>query len=185
MPDIWFTSDTHFGHGNVIEYSNRPFEHETDMDENMIINWNAHVKPGDVIYHLGDFSFHKPARTLNILRRLQGQKYLVFGNHDKYSRKDRDFLEHWIWARDLADIKVGSQRIVLCHYAMLTWNQSHRGSWQLHGHSHGSLRESQTSLRCDVGVDCWNYSPVSYEELEKKMSKKKFAPVDHHGLRGE
>lgn len=185
MPDTWFTSDTHFGHGNIIEYSNRPFDDATDMDEHMIINWNACVKPEDTVYHLGDFSFHKPARTLKILSRLQGQKYLVWGNHDKYNRNDREFQSHWGWTRDLADIKVGSQRIVLCHYAMLVWNQSHRGAWQLHGHSHGTLRESHTSLRCDVGVDCWSYTPVLYDELAAKMAKKTFDPVDRHGLRGE
>jgi calcineurin-like phosphoesterase family protein len=179
--NVWFTSDSHFGHGNVIEYSNRPFDDANEMDEAMIANWNACVRPGDRVYHLGDFSFHKPEKTLKILARLQGQKYLVFGNHDKYHRKDDAFLGHWVWTKELADVKVGDQRIVLCHYAMLTWNQSHRGAWQLHGHSHGSLKPDAHALRADVGVDCWNYYPVSFDEIAKRMSKKDYQPVDHHG----
>lgn len=152
------------------------------MDEAMISNWNHVVRPGDRVYHLGDFSFHKDIDdTLRILRRLNGQKYLVFGNHDKKLRDNREFLGEWIWAKDLAQIEVAGQKIILCHYAMLTWNQSHRGSWQLHGHSHGSLPQDPNSLRVDVGVDCWGYEPVSYEEIKYVMSKKTFRAIDHHG----
>jgi calcineurin-like phosphoesterase family protein len=60
-------------------------------------------------------------------------------------------------------------------------NQSHRGAWQLHGHSHGSLTPDAWSRRADVGVDCWSYMPVSFEELQKHMATKRFRPVDHHG----
>lgn len=178
---VWFTSDTHFGHANVIRYSDRPFDDVEEMNEIMIRNWNAIVRPGDLVYHLGDFAFTRPEQATKIAKRLMGQKYLVWGNHDKALRKDKDFMAQWIWAKDIADIKVGDQRIVLCHYAMLTWNQSHRGAWNLHGHSHGSLKEDPHSLRVDVGVDCWDYQPAMFETIRAVMETKDYLPVDHHG----
>lgn len=178
---VFFTSDTHFGHANVIKYSNRPFKDVNEMNEMMIANWNAVVRPGDLVYHLGDFAFTTPDKAAQIAKRLAGQKYLVYGNHDKRLRKEREFESRWIWCKDIADVKVGDQRIVLCHYAMLTWNQSHRGAWQLHGHSHGSLKPDPHSLRVDVGVDCFDYQPVAFEVLAKVMAKKDFQPIDHHG----
>lgn len=74
-----------------------------------------------------------------------------------------------------------AQRIVLCHYAMRVWDQSHYGTWHLHGHSHGTLPDIKEMLSCDVGVDCWNFTPVSMEQLNAHMAKKIWKPVDHHG----
>jgi calcineurin-like phosphoesterase family protein len=186
VSDVWFTSDTHYGHARVIQYSNRPFKDVEEMDEMLILNWNRWVKPGDRVYHLGDFSFHRdPEKTCKIVDRLVGQKYLIFGNHDKAMRKVPEFVSRWIWAKDLEGIEVAGQKIVLCHYAMLTWNGSHRGAWQLHGHSHGSLPDDPHSLRMDVGVDPMGYMPINFDDLRRLMSKKEFRPVDHHGERGE
>jgi calcineurin-like phosphoesterase family protein len=186
MPQqVWFTSDTHFGHANIVKYSGRPFADVNEMDEALVLNWNSVVKPGDVVYHVGDFALCEAAIATKIVKRLAGQKYLVFGNHDKRLRKDKGFLENWIWAKDLADITVGEQRVVLMHYAMRVWNQSHRGAWQLHGHSHGSLKEDSHLLQADVGVDCWDQHPVSFDEIATKMAKKDYQPVDHHGRKDE
>lgn len=182
---FYFGYLTHFGHAKIIEYSKRPFADVIEMREAFITNYNSVVKPGDLVYHLGDFAFTKPDEAAKILKRLNGQKYLLFGNHDKRLRKEPEFLKHWIWAKDFAEIKVGDQKIVLCHYAMLTWNQSHRGSWNLHGHSHGSLPPDKFANRLDVGVDCWNYYPVSFDEVKKVMDTKEFKPLDHHGRRDE
>lgn len=102
-------------------------------------------------------------------------------NHDKAMRKSKEFMGPWVWAKDLADITVEGQKITLCHYAMHTWNKSHHGAWQLHGHSHGSLKPDPNMLRVDVGVDCWSYSPVSMAEIAKVMAEKTFKPVDRHG----
>lgn len=184
MSDTWFTSDLHIGHSNILEYSNRPFKTVDEMNEALVDNWNRVVKAGDRVYCLGDFALCDPDIASDFAGRLEGQKFFIWGNHDKAVRKHQPFLKHWVWQKDIADIKVGEQRIVLCHYALLTWNQSHRGAWSLHGHSHGSLRESPDALRTDVGVDCWDYRPVSFDELKEHMSKKNFEPVDHHGRRG-
>lgn len=184
MTQVFFTSDTHYDHAKVIEYSKRPFSGVEEMNEAMVENWNAVVRPGDVVYHLGDFSLGLPERASWYASRLCGQKYLVFGNHDKTVRKYQPFLKNWIWHKELADVKVGDQRIVLCHYAMRVWNQSHRGAWQLFGHSHNSLRDDPHALQLDVGVDAWDMRPVSFEEIRERMSRKTFEPADHHGARG-
>lgn len=179
--NVFFTGDTHYGHKRIIEFSERPFADLVEMRETMIARWNAVVRPGDQVYHLGDFAFLDEDDASSIAWRLMGQKFLVFGNHDKALRKSKAFLGHFAWAKDLADIKVGDQRIVLCHYAMRVFNQSHRGAWQLHGHSHGSLKDDPSTLQTDVGVDCWDYRPVSFDEIRQVMSRKQWRPVDHHG----
>lgn len=177
---VYFTSDTHYGHHRVIEYSKRPFTSIEAMNEAMVDRWNAVVKPGDLVYHLGDFALCNVEQAVAIARRLRGQKYLIFGNHDKRLRKDLTFIGAWIWAKDLTQIQVGDQKITLCHYAMRTWASSHHGAWQLYGHSHGSLPENPRAKSTDVGVDCWSYAPVSYEALSEVMSKRTYEPVDHH-----
>jgi calcineurin-like phosphoesterase family protein len=177
---VFFTADTHFGHRNVINYSKRPFRDIEEMDEALIANWNAVIRPGDLVYHLGDFALCDVERATKIVARLVGQKYLVFGNHDKVLRKHKPFLGHWVWQRELTSITVENQKIVLCHFAMLTWESSHHGTWQLHGHSHGSLPDNPRARRLDVGVDCWGQHPVSFETIKQKMANKIFVAVDHH-----
>ena len=178
---VHFSSDSHYGHRNILTYSKRPFDNVEEHDEMLIKNWNDVVEPGDLIYHLGDFALCDVTRATAIAKRLHGTKYLIFGNHDKRLRKDAAFCSQWIWCRDLTSIEVGDQKIVLCHYALRTWHGSHRGAWSLYGHSHGSLKDDPYSLSLDVGVDCWDYTPVSFETIRQRMAKKTFRPVDHHG----
>ncbi len=181
---VYFTSDQHFGHRRICEFSKRPYADLTEMREDFILRHNRVVKPGDSVYHLGDFSFADEEDSTKIARRLNGQKFLVWGNHDKGLRKSKDFLVQWVWTKDFAEIKVNEIKIVLCHYPLLVWNGSHHGSWNLHGHSHGSLKPDGGALRVDVGVDCHDYTPVSFEEVAAIMKTKTFKPVDQHGDRG-
>lgn len=193
-----FTSDTHWGHSNIIKYSKRPFLFDPSrgpedprnrnvdlMDETLIKNWNYVVAPDDMIYHLGDFAFYKDQRkTRNVLRRLNGNKVLILGNHDEYLEPEtlRMFSSvHKMLEIKVPDPDVGKQKIVLLHYSMNVWNKSHHGSWHLFGHSHGTLQDNPNSLSFDVGTDCHGYTPISYEQVKKIMSKKTFKPIDHHG----
>lgn len=183
MSRVFFTSDLHLDHKRVIEYSKRPFGTVEEMNEHLISNWNSVVGRGDRVYVLGDFSLGKPDRALWFGRRLMGQKFLVAGNHDEGSRAHYESADSpFIWVKDVAYLTVEAQKIMLCHYAMLTWRSSHHGSWMLHGHSHGSLPDDPGARRLDVGVDvpAWNYTPVSFEQIKKAMSKKRFMAVDHH-----
>jgi calcineurin-like phosphoesterase family protein len=162
MNNVWVTSDTHFGHAKIMEYCKRPFATVAEMDEALITNWNALVHPGDRVYHLGDFSFGDP---YPYLKHLNGQKYLILGNHDDF--KAHEAAMKWNWMKNLFDLKVDKQTIVLGHYGQRVWNKMHYGSWHLYGHSHGGLPPYGKSF--DVGVDCWNYKPVSYDQIKEKM----------------
>lgn len=169
MNNIFFTSDTHFYHANVIKYSNRPYGSVEEMNAAIIQNWNSVVRPGDRIYHLGDFGFARPEQLTRILEQLNGQKYFIVGNHDK-SMWDASVKKHFIKYADMMELSVGKQKLVLCHYPLASWNRAHHGSFMLHGHSHGSYVAPDYRI-WDVGVDVNNMTPISYDEIERKLNK--------------
>lgn len=180
MNSVYFTSDTHYGHRNIIQYSRRPFSDIKEMEEAMIERWNAVVQKGDTVYHLGDFAFYQDRQSIeSILSRLHGSKHLILGNHDEKCPQVGN--SHWASVGHYKRIKVGEQRIILLHYAMKVWHGSHKGAWQLHGHSHGSLPRDYTIKQLDVGVDCWAFTPISFEKVSEEMAKHESRPVDHHG----
>ena len=146
------------------------------MHEALIANWNRVVAPADTVYHLGDFGFGPAVQLAR--KRLNGKIRLILGNHDKIRLEDAAMFQS---IDQLRLIDVEGQRIVLCHYAMRTWQFQAKGAWQLYGHSHGNLADDLTALSCDVGVDCWNMTPVSMAQLRAVMRTKEFVPVDHHG----
>jgi calcineurin-like phosphoesterase family protein len=163
------------------------------MDETLIAYWNAKVQPNDIVWHLGDFSFrgHSPEYYLN---RLNGQIYLVLGNHDDLNRIHGMHTADTVGGKKfqaietLKELKVEGQKITLCHYSMRVWNTSHHGAWHLYGHSHGTIEKSPWGKSIDVGVDNANtlgfgYAPMAFEELKPIMDKKQIALIDHHGVR--
>jgi len=179
MNNTWFTSDTHFGHRNILTHCDRPFESIEVHDEALIANWNDRVQAGDVVYHLGDFALCKRDKALQILQRLNGQIHLIRGNHDKVIRGIED---QFVCVRNYHEVKgKDPKKIVLSHYAHRVWNASHKGSWHLFGHSHGDLADY--GLSTDVGVDRWDYAPVSLEQIRKYMENKAESKgdFDHHG----
>lgn len=155
---IWFTSDQHFGHANIIKYCARPFSSVEEMDETIIRNFNYRVSKGDVVYHLGDFIFGDRGPYL---KRMNGTHVFIRGNHDNKKYKDPYIRE----------IKIEGQHIVLCHYAMRVWNRSHHGSWNLYGHSHGTLVPQR--LQMDVGVDSNGYYPISFDWIKELLQYEK------------
>ncbi len=174
----YFTADTHFGHPQILLYQakTRPYHDLNHMHEALIHNWNSVVKPADTVYHLGDFGFGPAVRLAR--KRLNGKIRLILGNHDKFGLEDASLFES-IDMLKLVD--VDGQRIVLCHYAMRTWQFQSKGAWQLYGHSHGNLDDDITLNSVDVGVDVWGMAPVSMAQLRAVMKHKKPKPVDHHG----
>lgn len=168
---VFFTSDTHFNHGNIIKYCKNSRGHFLDtesMTETIINNWNRKVSTDDTIYHLGDFGFGNIPLLNNISKRLHGRKILISGNHDKKIISSYDFLNdgRWIVFDGIREIKLNDVDLILCHYPILNWNKKHFGSIHLHGHTHGSLVYDKNAL--DVGVDGRpnnDLSPWSLEEI--------------------
>jgi len=154
---VFFTSDTHFWHSNIIKFCNRPFSDVREMNEVLISNWNSVVKVDDVVYHLGDFCFCGIKEATIILERLNGKIIFIQGNHDHRC------LKLLGCPRQIASFKQGKIHIVMSHFAMRVWHRSHYNSWHLYGHSHGNLKPIGKSW--DVGVDNNNFVPLSLDEI--------------------
>lgn len=171
MANIFFSADSHYFHSNIIKYSNRPFDNVEDMNEALISNWNNKVSSQDIVYFLGDFAFAPQDKVKAILERLNGNLHLCKGNHDK----PLNSLHHYFTSVfDLKTISIQDedaigqiQFIQMCHYPMLSWDRMHYGSIMLHGHTHGNIKFDSKFRRVDVGVDNWNYAPVSYNEIKE------------------
>jgi calcineurin-like phosphoesterase family protein len=171
----FFTADTHFGHASMIKFG-RPFGTVAEMDETMILHWNAVVTPDDDIWHLGDFCYRSAQAPASYLRRLNGRKHLVHGNHDFEQTKE---APGWASSQVYAEITVDSIRIVAFHYALRTWAKVGKGALHFYGHSHGRLPGDRQSL--DVGVDCWDFRPVSLTEIHRRLrTQPERVGVDHH-----
>jgi len=163
--NVWFTADTHFGHAAIIKHCKRPFATIEEMDEALLKNINDKVKPTDRLYFLGDMTGkNKPVDKY--LERINCQHiFFIRGNHDP-----KQLPKHKLEAvGELATIEIEGQPIVLCHYALRVWNRSHYGAWNLHGHSHGQLPRIPGVKAIDVGVDVFDYQPVSFEQVRNEM----------------
>jgi len=172
MSSVFFTADEHHHHANIIKFCHRPFNDVIDMREKLIENHNKLVRPGDRVYHIGDMFWRTLSvkEVLDIRYRLNGEHYFIFGNHDEVF-KNEAVRNSFIWCRERENLKIsGYPNIVLDHFAGRVWHGSHKGAWQLYGHSHGDLPEDG-SLSFDVGVDAQNYFPISLEDVKVKMDK--------------
>jgi len=179
MSNVFITADEHYGHEKIIEYCNRPFKHADEMNE-FIIEQHNKVVPnsrGVLTIHVGDWFWHTLPLgiALTILGRLNGRHAFIYGNHDelieKYESVFRQQLD-WIKGENKDSachrLKFNNNEMTLCHYAMRVWNRSHKGAWQLYGHSHNELPVVGKSF--DIGVDGHNFAPWSLEEIEAKMA---------------
>lgn len=158
----FYISDLHFGHENIIRLCNRPFSSVEEMDKAMIDNWNAVVKPNDEVYILGDFCFKGVNSAESYVKKLNGKKYLICGNHDKMNSELRKCFE---WVRDYAEVHDEGKKIVLSHYPMVEWNGFFHGSLHFYGHIHNStdttaykvMKEIQNAF--NVGADILGFTP--------------------------
>jgi calcineurin-like phosphoesterase family protein len=170
--EIFFTSDHHFGHKNILKYESRarPFSSVEEMDETMIDRWNSVVKKqSDLIYILGDFSFHTANETLKILERLNGKKVLICGNHDSRIIKDTSIKKYFDGdMHDYLELKFNNNLYILQHYPLITWNKCRYGAIQLFGHMHSSWAGNKCQL--NVGVDTHNLFPYSMDEIHEKLA---------------
>lgn len=162
---VWFTSDQHYNHSKIISLMNRPFSSVEEMNDTLIYNHNQVVKPGDKVYHLGDFAWTTPDV---FLERLAGNHYLIKGNHDFRVKTDS-----FIWTKDTKQLEIDGTIFWLSHYAHRVWPLSHKGSFHLYGHSHGMMDSlyGNWGRSMDVGVDNNNFRPIHYEEVIDKLKE--------------
>ncbi|MFL5097286.1 MAG: metallophosphoesterase family protein [Xanthobacteraceae bacterium] len=165
---VWFTADTHFGHGGALGRFKRPFGSVGEMDEALIARWNDRVGARDEVWHLGDFAYRMQAeRMAVILKRLNGIKHLVTGNNDSAETVS---LPGWATVQAYREMELQGSRLVLCHYPFRTWNGMYKGAYNLHGHSHGQL--AGLTRQVDVGVDVWDYRPITLDEIRTRRKRR-------------
>lgn len=172
MSEIFFTSDTHFGHQPEFLWKPRGFSSVEEMDETIIENWNKVVKLNDIVYHLGDTMLNDNAHGLECFKRLNGQIFMIWGNHDSDTRKN--LLAEYChivggWYAWL--IKYGKFSIYMSHYPTLTSNYDQKHFSQhvlsLHGHTHQRTNwlDSKNPFLYHVGLDSHNNTPVHIDEV--------------------
>lgn len=163
---IFFTSDWHIGHANVLSYCDRPFSSVEDMHRGLVSNFRELVSSGDITYFLGDMSFRGTKSTKEIISQLPGYKVLLRGNHD--ASIGSCLNAGFDLVLNNADILIGDKRASLSHYPFEDLRYPDRapqntGQWLLHGHTHSKSRGSGKMIH--VGVDAWDYKPVSGDAI--------------------
>lgn len=165
MP-AFFTADLHLGHEGAIGFGGRPFRTVEEHDRGLVDRWNNRVGPDDDVYVLGDFALGASARELRrIFEELRGRKHLVPGNHDGPKVWDLP------WAsppREILRITVERTPLFLSHYPARSWPGMWGGTLHLYGHVHGAIGDTRHS--CDVGVDRWDWRPVTLREIRDHLA---------------
>ena len=175
MPSVFLVSDTHFGHMGVCRFMRadgvtklRPFENSDEMDEFMVKAWNEKVKPADKVYHLGDVVINR--KSLGIMRRLNGDKVLIRGNHDIF--RDDEYREHF---RELRAYHV-MNGMILSHIPIHEESLGRFGV-NIHGHLHAN-RVMKYGLRSErvidaryhnVCVETTDFAPILFEDVKKRI----------------
>jgi len=151
METIWFAADYHHAHPKIVDICNRPTtreEHEEWLIREVHNRW---VQKKHVVYLLGDLSFANRTATEKFVNRLNGEKFMILGNHDKSADKLPQFTQI-TQIKDFTFSQFGLNiHIVLAHYPLASWNRKPHGSWHLYGHVHG--RYKLPGLAFDVGID--------------------------------
>jgi len=163
---IWFSSDFHLAHKNIINYCNRPFKKVEEMDYKIFINMSKCLNSGDTLYFLGDLTFEEYVAEDFFKNFRHITIHFITGNHDPVN-VIAIASEYCASVSEIKDINIEDQNITLCHYAMRVWNKSHLNAWQLFGHTHGSLQP--IGKQYDVSVDNNNFLPVSFEKIKDFM----------------
>ena len=182
--NIFFISDPHFGHQNILKYCDRPFKTTDEMNEFIVNRWNCLVKKDDIVFILGDIAFGGAGLFDQIMPKLNGQKYLILGNHDYKNMRDR-YKDYFVKVATKMFISIDGQPIILNHEPLLCFGGQMNGRiWHLFGHVHTSHASHQgadykrvklmsTPTMYDVGVDFNYYMPVKYQTIKAQIEKQK------------
>jgi calcineurin-like phosphoesterase family protein len=183
-----FTSDLHFGHKRIVEFTNRAVDcNSQDNHTRWLIDlWNTQVLAGDLVYHLGDFSFFKNYNDVaHVVSQLKGTKIFIKGNHDKREHLDQLVKDQLIAAwYDYKEIKVKDTPTVLFHFPIASWHHQSHGSWHLHGHCHGNFKDFRGKM-LDVGLDsAYNlygeHKFITEDEILQFMQHEDIYSADQH-----
>ena len=171
----YFVADIHFFHKNIIPNCSRPFKSIEDMNNTIIENWNKTIQSHDEVYILGDMLYQANIDQVNdTLKKLNGKKYLIIGNHDDYIFH-KNFINQFEWIKDYHVFKYHKREIILFHYPILEWCGKHRNSIHLFGHVHNDSNFNTQLLgknALNVGVDVIGYTPISIEQVIDKIPSK-------------
>ena len=169
---IYFTSDQHFCHANIIKMCDRPFADVDEMNDALISNWNAVVGDEDEVYILGDLLYKGSGHKANtIFRQLNGKKYLIKGNHEKYLTNPHFDASVFEWVKDYYELDYKDSRFILFHFPILEWAHYWRKSVHLYGHNHRPrkpLSEIWDKRAINVSVDVNDFFPVSAEYIYER-----------------
>lgn len=188
MSKLWFTSDEHYGHSNIMRYVARPFKTLEEETKEFINRHNARVRPEDHTWHLGDMFWRTfgSGPAMSVMAAINGSHSIILGNHDELIEENellRYMFKEVVGSTDrpgsvvLPVPNIKKQKLVLSHYAIRIWMDSHKGAWHLYGHSHAEAKEHGKSF--DVGVDnpfC-NFGPITIDQVITEMGKRKSAHV--------
>ncbi|MBR4040451.1 MAG: metallophosphoesterase [Clostridia bacterium] len=167
---IYYISDLHFGHRNVLEMDHRPFADIDEMDAALIRLWNERVTDTDDVYIVGDFAYRNGYTASWYLRRLNGRKHLIIGNHDFMTIQDEKALARFASVEKMARIMDQDRQVSLCHFPVAEWNGKRRGGYHVFGHLHGRRDEvyqfmSRYDHALNAGCMLNGYRPVTLDEL--------------------
>jgi len=166
---LYFTSDFHLGHANIIKFCNRPFSSVEEMDKVITDNFLTTVKSGDKVYFLGDLSMRREI-ALDFLTKVPKniEFHFILGNHD--SKFPATELQKYCRSvSQYKNIQEQGKSIFLCHYPMYTWPSSHYGSWMCFGHHHWDTRNIFYGKMMNVSADANNFKLVSFDEVVSFM----------------
>ena len=133
----FYISDWHHGHASIISFDNRPFTSLAEMNEALINRWNTVVSPGDIAYVLGDMFWCNSSEAIPVLDKLNGQKFLIRGNHDRCN--DGRFLKKFVKVTEYLEVEDDGRKVVLCHYPIPCFKNHFYGWYHLYGHVHTSF----------------------------------------------
>jgi len=179
---IFVTSDLHFGHKSIKKFcpiTRSKYDDDTDrMNEAMIAEWNEIVAQEDTVYILGDVAFMSGSDAGRMIKRLNGTKILIEGNHDKKTLNDVTFRSAFKEIHKYLDIKYDGHKIVMFHYPISEWDQMHRGALHFHGHLHGGVSGLENYRAMDVGMDSTGEIVISMERAINRIKDKEIK--GHH-----
>lgn len=169
---IFYISDLHFGHQNVIKFDHRPYADTDEMDRDMIRKWNNRVGKDDDVYVVGDFAFRSGYDPAWYLQQLSGHKHLIVGNHDGKMLKNKNAMKYWETVDNLTSIQDGDKSIILCHFPILEWNQMRHWHLLVYGHIHANTEDDTYKIMKQYRPYAYNaaacingYQPVLLDEL--------------------